>query len=473
MKILLTGATGYIGRRLAHKFIDNETDLRLFVRNSRKLENRMISTCEIIEGSTFDAEPLAKALEGVDVAYYLIHSMGKQGDFEDLDKKSAELFRDACIDAGVKRIVYLGGLGEKESASKHLLSRIETGEVLSERSDEIDVFWFRAGVIIGSGSASFEIIRNISQKLPLMITPKWVDTKTEPIGVHDILKYLIAAKDVESKALEIVDIGAEVMSFRDMMIRGAKAMGLNRRIVKTSVLSPNISSYWLILFTPVTFSVAKALVEGLSSETVKTNNRAEELFPEITPESYEESFDRAINAIKNHQVISSWCDSSGGKVCDVPFVHNISKAVYKDRYVEDIPEGLEPSTVFDRIKAIGGAHGWHAYNILWKIRGLIDKFTGGYGLNRGRRDDDALRIGDSLDFFKVADIVDGKRLLLQAQLQLPGDGWLEYQVVDNYVILTAFFYPKGIIGRLYWYAMLPFHIVIYKKMLKELTNSED
>lgn len=467
MKILITGATGYIGRRLTYSLLNRNSDLRLFVRNKLKLDREMLEKCDISEGSSFDRDALAKALKDIETAYYLIHSMGKTGDFGNMDRESAEIFRQECIKAGVKRIVYLGGLGEKDSASKHLASRIETGEVLSSEPEKIDTIWFRAGVIIGSGSASFEIVRNIIQKLPIMITPKWVETKTEPIGVNDVIRYLSDAVDISGS--HIVDIGSEEMSFKDMMISGGEAMGLKRRIIKTSALSPKISSYWLTIFTPVTFSIAKALVEGLVSETVKTNDNADRLFPHIKPEKYSASFKRAIEDIYNRQVISSWCDSSGGKVCDVPFVHEIANAVYKDRYVDEIVD-ISPEEAFKNVIAIGGKHGWQAYNILWSIRGLIDKFYGGYGLNRGRRDADELRIGDSLDFFKVVDLVENKRLLLHTQMKLPGEGWLEYQIVDNYIILTAFFYPNGLMGRLYWYAMWPFHKLIYKKMLKRLIS---
>lgn len=473
MKILITGATGYIGRRLVNEYIKEQADIRILVRNKLKLERPMIEACEVTEGSTFDAEALAEAVKGIHTAYYLIHSMGKSGDFEDMDKKSAELFREACIEAGVKKIIYLGGLGNPDSASKHLASRMETGEVLAAKPDKIQTVIFRAGVIIGSGSISFEIIRNICQKLPAMITPKWVDTKTEPIGIEDVIKYLKSAgmrSFQPSEGKLTIDIGAEVMSFREMLLNSGQVMGLDRHIIKTRVLSPKLSSYWLIMFTPVNFSVARALVEGLSSETIKLNNNAEKYFPDIIPDSYMEAFRHAIDDIHSRQVVSSWCDSSGGKVCDVPFVHDISHAIFKDRYTQEL-DGHSPAEVFSKIISIGGENGWGAYDLLWQVRGLIDKLVGGYGINRGRRDAKELRIGDSLDFWKVVDVVPDKRLLLSAQMKLPGIAWLEWQIVDDYLIQTAYFYPNGVLGRLYWYAMFPFHKLIFKRMLNDMISN--
>lgn len=467
MKILLTGATGYIGHRLALRLIETGADLRLSVRNKNKIDGRLINSCEICEGDTFNPESLDSALKNVHTAYYLIHSMGKTGSFETADIKSAENFREACIRQGVKKIIYLGGLGVKDTASRHLLSRIETGETLSKEPEKLDVLWFRAGVIIGSGSASFEIIRNISQKLPVMITPRWVTTLTEPIGVDDVITYLASASDENITGSHVIDIGSEKMSFKDMMIKTAETMGLRRRIIPVPLLTPNLSSYWLILFTPVTFSVAKALIEGLSSETVKLNDNAEKLFPLIVPEKFKTSVAKAVAEIENHQVISSWCDSSGGKQCDIPLVHDISVAVFRDRYIRNF-DGKTPEQLFKGIISIGGEDGWGLYNTLWKTRGLVDKLFGGYGLNRGRRDQKELRVGDSLDFWKVADIAENRRLLLQAQMKVPGKAWLEFQILDGVFIMTAFFYPKGILGRLYWYAMLPFHKLIFPAVMSEI-----
>ncbi|MDH4218436.1 MAG: NAD(P)H-binding protein [Candidatus Aminicenantes bacterium] len=299
MKVLLTGATGYIGRRLKERLLEDKSlQLRLFVRNERKIRDKYRDRMEIFEGSTFDRESLRKALEGIDVAYYLIHSMGTKGDFRELDRLSAENFLNACIDAKVQRIIYLGGLGRKDTASKHLLSRIETGEILSSRPESIQTIWFRAGIIIGSGSASFEIIRNLVQKLPMMITPRWVHTKTQPIGISDVLEYLFQAKDLDTKKNLVVDIGSDQMSFKEMLIRASKVIGLRRLLIPVPLLTPRLSSYWLILITPVSFRIAKALVEGLKSETVIQNDNAKRFFPKISLLSYEDAIKIALREIE-------------------------------------------------------------------------------------------------------------------------------------------------------------------------------
>ena len=297
--MLLTGATGYIGRRLKERLLEDKSlQLRLFVRNERKIQDKYRDRMEIFEGSTFDRESLRKALEGIDVAYYLIHSMGTKGDFRELDRLSAENFLNACIDAKVQRIIYLGGLGRKDTASKHLLSRIETGEILSSRPESIQTIWFRAGIIIGSGSASFEIIRNLVQKLPMMITPRWVHTKTQPIGISDVLEYLFQAKDLDTKKNLVVDIGSNQMSFKEMLIRASKVIGLRRLLIPVPLLTPRLSSYWLILITPVSFRIAKALVEGLKSETVIQNDNAKRFFPKISLLSYEDAIKIALREIE-------------------------------------------------------------------------------------------------------------------------------------------------------------------------------
>jgi len=466
MKVLLTGATGYIGRRLKERLLEDETlQLRLFVRNERKIRNKYRDRMEIFEGSTFDRESLRKALEGIDVAYYLIHSMGTKGDFRELDRLSAENFLNACIDAKVQRIIYLGGLGRKDTASKHLLSRIETGEILSSRPDSIQTIWFKAGIIIGSGSASFEIIRNLVQKIPFLITPKWIHTKTQPISISDVLEYLFQAKDLDTEESLIVDIGSDQMSFKDMLIRASKVMDLRRLLIPVPLLTPKLSSYSLILITPVSFRIAKALVEGLKSETVIQNDNAKRYFPHISPLSYEDAIKIALREIEKKQIISRWCDSSAKEVCDLKDQDRIEAAVFVDKSGYEFGE-IPSEMIFASIQCIGGENGWFKYDWLWKLRGLVDKLIGGPGLNRGRRDPAILRIGDSLDFWKVIDLKKGKRLLLSSQMKLPGKGWLEFSVDDTALVQTVHFFPKGLWGRLYWYLTKPFHILIFSDLAK-------
>lgn len=467
-KILITGATGYIGRRLKTKLIArSDLALRLLVRNRNKVSVAVRESVDIVEGDTFNQKALDKALEGIDTAYYLIHSMGADKDFEDLDRRSAENFRDAAIRAGVKRIIYLGGLGVKDSASKHLLSRIETGEILSARGDEIQTIWFRAGVIIGSGSASFDIVRNLVQKLPCMITPKWVTTRTQPISVDDVIAYLEAAVDLLHDANLTVDIGAEAMNFKQMMLETARVMGLKRWMIPVPVLSPRLSSYWLILFTPVPFTVAAALVEGLKSETVAQNDHAARYFPAITPMPYPQAVAQAMKELEQHQVISRWCDSSAGVACDIKEHDDPGGSILRDVRVLPL-DGASPASVYQAACGIGGNNGWYTYNFLWKLRGFIDKLVGGYGLSRGRRVEQELRVGDALDFWKVADLKENKRLLLLAQMKVPGKAWLEFDIQPDQLVQTAHFLPSGVWGRVYWHSVSPLHTLVFVDLAKKI-----
>jgi uncharacterized protein YbjT (DUF2867 family) len=456
--VLVTGATGYIGRRLTHRLLAASVlQVRLLVRNKNKVQVSIADQVAIQEGSTFDKESLAAALTGVDTAFYLIHSMGGAEDYQNLDRVSAENFRDACIEAGVRRIIYLGGLGVKESASKHLLSRIETGEILSAKPDRIETIWLRAAVIIGSGSSSFEIIRNLCQKLPAMITPRWVRSHTQPIGVDDVLSYLQASIELPHQGNLVVDIGSERLSFQEMMHQAAEVMGLKRYLFPVPVLSPRLSSYWLILFTPIPFKLATALVEGLKSETVIQNDNAAKLYPEIQPRSFKQAVAAALQELEHNQVISRWCDSTGQQACDIKDFDNPAGAVLRDIRTVPFAKGERQEDVFRSVCAVGGTNGWFKYDLLWRIRGVIDKLVGGYGLNRGRRLNQELRVGDALDFWKVVDIRPGKRLLLYAQMKLPGEGWLEFDVQSDQLVQTAHFLPRGILGRLYWYLVMPLH----------------
>ena len=469
MKVLLTGATGYIGRRLKKKLLEDPAlSLRLLVIDADELSDPTRESAEIVEGSTFDEDALKKALKGIDTAYYLIHSMGSTGDFAALDRKSATHFINACIDAGVRRVIYLGGLGVRETASEHLLSRIETGEILSARPEKIQTLWFRAGIIIGSGSASFEIIRNLVQKLPVLLTPKWVRNVTEPIGIDDVLEYLYRAVHLDVDRNQIIDIGSEQMSFKEMMLRAANVMGLKRLMIPAPLFTPKLSSYWLILLTPVPFGIASPLVEGLKSETVKQNENAAALFPDIVPTPYEETVQNALSEIERNQVVSCWSDSAS---CDFAPItpSDIEQAVESYSVSIGYPD-LTDAQVFDTVQSIGGKNGWFRYHLLWELRGLYDKVTGGYGLNRGRRDPAVLRVGDSLDFWRVIDAVPNRRLLLLAQMRLPGNGWLEFITENGRLTVTAHFMAKGLWGRIYWFAFLPFHQMIFNDMATQIIN---
>lgn len=482
--VLITGATGYVGRRLKQLLLKrDDLNIRLMVRDKNKLDPSIHAKekegkLQIVEADTFNPKSLEAALENIDTAFYLIHSMGgKNSDFEAKDRKSAENFRDACIGAGVKRVIYLGGLGAKKSASKHLLSRIETGEILSGRKDKIQTIWFRAGIIIGSGSASFEIVRHLIHKLPVMITPKWVNTVTQPIAVDDVLAYLESAIDADIEGDLIVDIGTSPMNFKQMMQETAKVMGLNRFLLPVPVLTPKLSSYWLVLFTPVPLKMASALIEGLKSETILLNDHAQRYFPKVKPMSFNQAVKLAIDEIEQRQVISRWCDSSEDNSCslaefDSPAVVGESAgAVLRDERKFSISK-VSKDKLFASVCSLGGENGWFAFDFLWEIRGVIDKLSGGVGLNRGKRSSENLRIGDAVDFWKVADIRDGKRLLLAAQMKLPGKAWLEFDIQPErgVMVQTAHFHPRGLLGRIYWYSMLPFHNIIFQMLGRKIVE---
>ena len=467
--VLLTGATGYIGRRLKYRLLDDpDVKLRLLVRHPESVGGSIRDRVEIAKGSTFEPEALSEAMKDVDVAYYLIHSLGS-GDFAEKDRISAANFRKAAAEAGIKKIIYLGGLGIKdEHTSEHLLSRIETGEILSENPDKIDVVWFRAGVIIGSGSASFEIIRHLLQKLPVMITPKWVRTLAQPIGVDDVIAYLDAARHPEITGSHIVDIGAEQLCYQTMMRECADVMGLTRFIIPVPFLSIGLSSYWLNLFTPVPFGVARSLIEGLSSEVVVQNDNAGKLFPDIRPVPFKTAVAQALKEAEENQVISRWSDR-GGDVWETDHQNPIADAVFMDRQEISL-ENIRSESVFRSICSIGGTNGWFGFDWLWEIRGLLDKMFGGVGLNRGRRLHDELRIGDSLDFWKVVDVKANERLLLYAQMIVPGKAWLEFKIHNGRLIQSAYFIPKGVLGRFYWYSLVPLHYVVFRDMIRAIMS---
>lgn len=465
MRVLLTGANGYIGRRLKYALIQKGTvSIRLMVRNTNSLSTTAKEQCEIVKADVMNPETLDEALRGVDIAYYLIHGL-TNSNFRDLDRQSAQNFLDASIRQNIKKIIYLGGLGDKQTGSEHLLSRIETGEILSSRPDKVKCIWFRAGVIIGSGSASFEIIRNLVQKLPVMITPKWVSTLITPIGVDDVIRYLVEAVELEISENQIIDLGEEAMSYGDLMLRIAAGMGLKRYLIPVNLLTPKLSSYWLTLFTPVPYGVASSLIEGLKSEVVTTNNLRHDLF-DIQPHTLEEAVHHAVEEIESNQVISRWSDSGAGSA-QSDSSDNIANAVFMDRRVVDFGD-IPPQNVYRSFCMIGGESGWFGYDWLWKIRGVIDKLFKGAGINRGRRDSYHLRIGDSVDFWKVVDLVENERLLLFAQMKLPGKAWLEFKIQDHILIQSAYFYPDGVSGRLYWYSLIPIHHLIFNNMASSI-----
>ena len=471
--ILVTGATGYIGGRLVPRLLKDAHRVRCLVRDPSRLEGRpWHSSVEIVAGDVLTPASLRAALDGVSISYYLIHSMGAGAHFEERDLVAARNFSAAAKEAGVQRIIYLGGLAESSpTLSNHLRSRQQTGEAL--RAGGVPVTEFRAGVIVGSNSLSFEMIRYLTERVPIMICPRWVYTRTQPIGIRDVLDYLVESISVPASAGRIVEIGgADVITYGEMMTIYADVRGLKRWLVPVPFLTPRLSSLWVNLVTPIPAAMARPLVEGLRNENVVTNPAARELFPRIVPAGYRESVERALDQLKASNVASSWSDALSTSQRDVAPVTFSSE---EGMLIEHRQRIVAASTaqVFHIFSGIGGNRGWLYLNRAWKLRGFADRLIGGVGLRRGRRDQDRVRVGDALDFWRVEAVEQDKLLRLRAEMKVPGMAWLQFQATprpDGTTLLeqTAFFAPKGLAGTLYWYALYPIHRIIFSGLIDRI-----
>jgi uncharacterized protein YbjT (DUF2867 family) len=467
--ILLTGGTGYIGGRLLSLLERRGVRLRCLARRPENLRPRAASTTEVVRGDVLDPESLPAAFEGVDTAYYLIHSMGMARDFEREDRQAAANFAAAAKQAGVRRIIYLGGLGKPEHGlSNHLRSRQETGQVL--RASGIQVIEFRASIIIGSGSLSFELIRALVERLPVMVCPKWVATPTQPIAVEDVLDYLLAALDLEEGESRVFEIGGpDRVCYGEIMREYARQRGLRRIMIPVPVLTPYLSSLWLGLVTPVYARIGRKLVEGLRNPTVVEDPSALDAFS-IRPRGLREAVARAIAYEDQAFTATRWSDalSSSGLRARWGGVRLGSRIVDSRTALVHAP----PETAFALIQRIGGQTGWYYGNGLWRLRGLLDLLVGGVGLRRGRRDPVDLRVGDVLDFWRVEAFESNHLLRLQAEMKLPGRAWLEFEVTPagegSTIRQTAIFDPLGLWGLAYWYALYPLHRMVFAGMLKAL-----
>jgi uncharacterized protein YbjT (DUF2867 family) len=469
--VLLTGASGYIGGRLVPVLEAAGVRLRCLARQPAALVSRVATTTEVVAGDLLDAASLAPALAGIDVAYYLVHSMGAHGDYRDTDRVAARNFGKAARQVGVRRIVYLGGLATGDQPlSKHLRSRIETGQVLRESG--VPVVEFRASVVIGSGSLSFELIRALVDRLPIMICPRWVSTLAQPIGIDDVLAFLIGALHLphgESRTFEIG--GADQASYGDVMREYARQRGLKRVMVSVPLLTPRLSSLWLGLVTPIYARVGRELIEGLKTRSVVTNPAALEVFT-VTPVGLREAISRALRYEDRTFALTRWSDarSSGGQAPSPADARLGGKLVDQRR----IHVAVGPERAFVPIATIGGERGWYFGTWLWRLRGALDLLVGGVGMRRGRRDPDTPAVGDTLDFWRVEAFEPGRRLRLAAEMKLPGRAWLEFEVVPDgggaLVHQTAVFEPAGLSGLLYWYLLLPVHTTIFGGMLREIAQ---
>jgi len=464
--ILVTGATGYVGGRLLHALEQEGRKVRCLARHPEALFRRVAPTTTVVTGDVLEPDSLCAAMAGVHTAFYLLHSMSSGNGFEGEDRRAAAAFGAAALRSGVKKIVYLGGLGQQEGLSAHLRSRQEVGRILRESGTP--TIEFRASIILGSGSFSFDMIRALVERLPIMITPRWVKTSTQPISIEDVIVYLIQAMDFDVKESRIFEIGgADRVSYGQLMKEYARQRGLKRVMIPVPALSPRLSSLWLGLVTPVFARIGRELVEGLRNETVVQDESALRVFP-IRPRGVCESLQRALVNEDRDFADTRWSDafSSGGseqKWGGIQFGRR-----FVDSRAMHVP--YLPEEAFRAVERLGGATGWYFANWIWSLRGLIDLAVGGVGMRRGRRDPEHVFPGDTIDCWRVEAVEPGRVLRLAAEMRLPGRAWLQFELEPDgsgtVLRQTAIFDPLGLIGRLYWYLSFPVHQLISAGMLR-------
>ena len=475
MRILITGATGYVGGRLVPRLLAAGHDVRCMVRDASRLQGRpWINQVETVTGDVLDEATLAPALAGIDVAYYLVHSMGSGHDFHARDARAARAFGEAAKAAGVRRLVYLGALGDPATdLSEHLRSRQQTGDALREAG--VPVTEFRAAVIVGAGSLSFEMIRYLTERVPIMICPSWVYTRIQPIAIRNVLDYLAATLDVPESAGQVVEIGgANVITYGEMMTGYARLRGLRRALVPVPVLTPRLSSYWVHLVTPIPSAIARPLIEGLRNEVVVRDRRAQTLFPDIHPMGYDEAVGAALARLDAGAVETAWSDALATSQGDVPPVVLTTQDGMVIEHRQLVVDA-SPARVFKAFTSLGGRTGWLYMNWTWQIRGAMDRLVGGVGMRRGRRHPQEVRVGDALDFWRVEAVEPDSLLRLRAEMKVPGRAWLQFQARPQeggrtLVSQTAFFAPRGLWGLVYWYALYPIHQLIFSGMIRRLAE---
>lgn len=475
MRVLVTGATGYIGGRLVPRLLAEGHVVRCVARNPTRLAGHSWPGVEIVPGNLGEPGVAERVLRDIDVAYFLVHSMAAGRAFRERDRQTALAFGEAAARVGVRRIIYLGGLGDPANVrSSHLVSRHEVGRSLA--AGGVPVVEFRAAVIVGSGSASFEIIRHITERLPVMITPTWMNTRCQPIGIRWVLAYLIAALD-HPEAEGIYEIGGQdILTYREMMLRYARIRGLHRLILSLPVPLPQLSSLWVDLLTPIPSSIAHPLVESLRTEVIVRDDRARRTF-QVQPAGYDEDVQRALARVAADDVETTWASSLSSFSPDQPEADALGS--FEGMLLDSRRRRVQapPRRVFEAISSLGGDKGWPAGNFLWQLRGLMDRMIGGTGMRRGRRRPRELRVGDPVDFWRVEALEAPHLVRLRAEMKLPGRAWLQFEVQadpeGSRVEQTAFFEPHGLPGYLYWFAVVPFHRFVFPGLIDALKREAE
>jgi uncharacterized protein YbjT (DUF2867 family) len=472
MKILLTGATGYIGKRLIPVLLKEGHELFCCVRDSKRFNSNLYKSdkLHVLEVNFLEKDSLSVIPEDIDVAYYLIHSMSSSTTtFEELEKTSAHNFKESIEKTKAKQVIYLSGIINENELSKHLSSRKAVEDIL--RTGSYKLTTLRAGIIVGSGSASFEIIRDLVEKLPLMIAPKWLHTRSQPIAIRNVIEFLCGVLLNEYTYNKSFDIGGpEILTYKEMLLKFASIRGLKRRIWVVPVMTPKLSSYWLYFITSTSYKLAVNLVDSMKIEIICSKNNLDDHLG-IQLISYNQAVEYAFNTIEQQDVKSSWIDAMSSNSLDKginTLIKVPSHGCFSDKRRVKIKD---EEKVLEKVWSIGGTNGWYYANWLWKIRGFIDKVFGGVGLRRGRRSESEITIGESLDFWRVvyADKKE-KRLLLFAEMKLPGEAWLEFHIKDKTLYQNATFRPLGLWGRIYWFMVIPFHEIVFRGMIKQISK---
>jgi uncharacterized protein YbjT (DUF2867 family) len=468
--ILITGASGYVGGRLLKALERQGKRLRCFARRPEFLKSRVAEATEIVKGDIFDTEALERALAGVHTAYYFVHTLAGKGSFEENDRRAAANFAAAARAANLKKIVYLGGLGEGDNLSHHLSSRQEVGEIL--RSSTVPTIEFRASIIIGSGSLSFEMVRALVQKLPIMTTPYWVRALAQPIAIEDVIAYLSEALDLDIRESTIFEIGGkDRVSYEQIMREYARVRKLKRLIIPLPFLTPWLSSLWLAFVTPLYFRVGRRLIEGVKNETLVKDNKAEKFFM-VKPRGIREAIQRALENEDQEFAETRWSDALPLQALESHW----GGIKFGSRLIDtrSVRVSFSPQEAFRPIQCVGGDSGWCRYDWLFHFRGIIDQLIGGVGRRRGRGNPRCLRVGDTVDFWRVEKLEQDKLIRLSAEMKVPGRAWLQYEVnrddFGSVVRQTALFDPVGILGLIYWYSLYPFHQIIFKDMLQKIVS---